>query len=138
MKTNKGRTILKLTKPKNRKIPLELKLIRARVYGSLPKDEVRKLRQYVYALRAKYGLTLTEYRTLVKKQRGKCAICKKIPKHRLYVDHCHDSKRVRALLCRSCNAALGLFKDDVTLLRAALVYLKHFKQEKTPGDETGG
>ena len=41
----------------------------------------------------------------------------------LCIDHCHESGNIRGSLCRSCNLALGLLKDDVSLLKQAIVYL---------------
>ena len=37
--------------------------------------------------------------------------------------NCHDTLKVRGLLCRSCNLALGMFKDDVNILNNAIQYL---------------
>lgn len=42
----------------------------------------------------------------------------------LQVDHNHETKQVRDLLCHSCNTGLGKFKDSVELLEAATQYLK--------------
>jgi hypothetical protein len=42
----------------------------------------------------------------------------------LSVDHCHKTQRVRGLLCRRCNAAIGLLSDDISRVEAALNYLK--------------
>ncbi len=42
---------------------------------------------------------------------------------RLVVDHCHDSRKVRGLLCTDCNIGLGLFKDSPERLMAAARYL---------------
>jgi len=61
----------------------------------------------------RYGITEAEYTALLNKQGGVCAICKKSPKERLCVDHVHDiMKRVRGLLCKPCNHAVGLLKDS--------------------------
>jgi hypothetical protein len=68
------------------------------------------------------------YMVLYPLQDGKCAICGrheiKNNNRRLSIDHCHISGFVRALLCNQCNRALGLFKDDVTILERAVEYLK--------------
>jgi Autographiviridae endonuclease VII len=71
----------------------------------------------------RYGLSLADYRALEKRQGHACAICRKMTRD-LCIDHCHVTGRVRGLLCRSCNSALGLYADDPRRLRAALAYLK--------------
>ena len=45
-----------------------------------------------------------------------------LPK-RLYVDHCHKTGKIRGLLCNSCNTALGLLKDDISLFKRSIDYL---------------
>lgn len=77
-------------------------------------------------LREKYGLTIEEYDALLVSQDGRCAICRKLPtEKRFHVDHCHVTGRVRKLLCYSCNAGLGLFKDNLDILREAVKYLEY-------------
>ena len=78
-------------------------------------------------LRRVYGLTRQELDALIAKQRGKCAICNGDPNGagtRLHVDHCHDSKRVRGLLCGKCNTAVGLLDDDPARAEALAKYLR--------------
>ena len=57
------------------------------------------------------------------KQDFKCAICKE--ETNLAVDHCHNSTKVRGLLCNNCNNGLGRFKDSIELLENAIKYLKN-------------
>jgi hypothetical protein len=71
----------------------------------------------------RYGLSLADYRALQKRQGNACAICRKVTRV-LCIDHCHVTGRVRGLLCRRCNSALGFYADDQRLLRAALAYLQ--------------
>ncbi len=40
----------------------------------------------------------------------------------LFLDHCHATNKPRALLCRRCNAALGLLLEDPARCRALAVY----------------
>jgi len=79
-------------------------------------------------LQREYGITLAEYEALLVAQDGGCAICGvKNPAGRWdkwHVDHCHDSQKVRGVLCSSCNHGIGQFKDDPALLRRAADYLE--------------
>jgi len=77
------------------------------------------------ALYARYGLAPGEYEKILSEQNGRCAICGNEPKGErpLSVDHCHDSGKVRGLLCHGCNTGIGFLKDDVGLLKKAIKYL---------------
>jgi hypothetical protein len=75
-------------------------------------------------LRANFGITLVDYRRLLEKQEGVCAICGGEPTAILAVDHCHTTGSVRGLLCGGCNAGLGQFKDDPARLRQAAAYIE--------------
>lgn len=79
-----------------------------------------------------YGLTIEDYNLMLEKQNGKCLICngQEIHKaqgkrHNLSVDHCHATGKVRGLLCKSCNQALGLFKENIECLKKAISYLEN-------------
>lgn len=79
----------------------------------------------------KYGINSTEYDTMLQRQNGKCAICKKTntikaingKSELLVVDHCHVTKRVRGLLCSKCNSGIGFLKDNVFAVQRAAEYL---------------
>lgn len=74
----------------------------------------------------RYGLSDSDYEQILVEQNGVCAICSGPPKlgKNLDVDHCHDTGKVRGLLCRQCNVAIGSLKDDPKLTRAATEYLE--------------
>jgi hypothetical protein len=73
---------------------------------------------------AALGCSVEMYQALLEKQRGVCAICSRKPdKYRLTVDHCHETMRVRGLLCKPCNAGLGCFRDNPELIQTAKEYL---------------
>jgi hypothetical protein len=82
-------------------------------------------------LKHKYGISLSDYDRMFKEQQGCCKICgtseNKVTGRKTVlnfaVDHCHQTGRVRGLLCNQCNRALGLFKDDPSLLQKAVKYL---------------
>lgn len=92
--------------------------------------ERRKQREQVRNIN-KYGLTIEEFNALSEAQNNVCAICGQPPrgKTRLSVDHDHETRRVRGLLCDPCNTGLGMFKDSPELLTAAIAYLT---KDKTP------
>ena len=70
-----------------------------------------------------YGITLRTYNALLAKQKRRCAICKKKSSRTLHVDHCHQTRAVRRLLCGKCNRGLGHFGDDLQIVRNAAAYL---------------
>ncbi|MFE9451297.1 endonuclease VII domain-containing protein [Streptomyces sp. NPDC006739] len=73
-------------------------------------------------LKRQYGITEAERDELVASQGGVCCIClAAVPEH---VDHCHKTGRVRGVLCFSCNAALGQFKDRPDVIRRAAAYVE--------------
>lgn len=74
-------------------------------------------------LKRTYQLTIEEYELIKTIQEGRCAICL-LKKPRLVIDHCHNSDKIRGLLCTTCNAGIGQFNDNVGLLFEAIKYLE--------------
>lgn len=93
------------------------------------KQRARKNRIY-----KEHDITCEEYETLLKKQNGRCAICRRKDKRALSVDHDHShcpgeqSCRLcnRGLLCNRCNKKLAVVEDE-DFISKALVYLKKYK-----------
>lgn len=79
-------------------------------------------------LQRRYGLSIEQFDALLRKQKGKCAICREPFKARgkygPCVDHDHRTQKVRGLLCTQCNRALGFLKDSAAVVRRALKYLE--------------
>jgi hypothetical protein len=76
-------------------------------------------------LQRKYGMTFSEYNSLLQQQSGVCAICftKEVLDKSLIVDHCHQTGKVRGLLCDKCNFAIGLLKDNPETIMSAFNYI---------------
>ncbi len=79
--------------------------------------------------KCKYGITIEDYDNMLKEQGGCCAICgssdsKCHGRMNFAVDHCHETGKVRGLLCNDCNRALGLFQDSSEILDKAVKYLE--------------
>ena len=68
-------------------------------------------------LRRVYGISLEQYNELLQKQNGVCALCcepetvKQSGKrpNSLAVDHCHETSKIRGLLCKRCNTSVEVF-----------------------------
>lgn len=83
--------------------------------------------QRTWRLKNEFGITDEEYEQLLSVQGGVCGICGGPPDgrwKRLHVDHCHTTGRVRGLLCTPCNQGLGLLRDSVERIHAAIAYLE--------------
>lgn len=75
----------------------------------------------------KYGITGEEFRLIVKKQNGKCPICKRKDNKNLSIDHDHFTGKLRGVICNRCNMALGNVQDSPKILKALINYLeKHY------------
>jgi hypothetical protein len=77
-----------------------------------------------YKLRRRYGISIADYEAMVARQDGLCAVCRRRPVKRLCVDHSHETKMLRSLLCHGCNRGLGDFEDNPEFLRAGADYLE--------------
>lgn len=85
-----------------------------------------------YDLQKNYGLTVEQWQELFDAQEGRCGICGRHEdevlwaegRRGLVVDHCHETGRVRGLLCNGCNRGLGYLGDDLDRVRAAEAWLQ--------------
>ena len=79
-----------------------------------------------------YNITPEDLKVLHIKQRSKCAICGKSEKEvgTLVIDHCHNTGKVRGLLCRKHNAGIGLLGDNYKSVQNAANYLRRFDNKQ--------
>ena len=70
----------------------------------------------------RYQLKLTQEQVDAIIAPQKCECCGAGPEARLCIDHDHDTKKPRSLLCHKCNTALGLLNDNA----ARIVDLAHY------------
>lgn len=82
-----------------------------------------------------YGLSASGFSTLLEVQGGVCAICGVELKvngagsqHAACVDHDHSTGRVRGLLCRKCNVALGMLDEDIEKMKNMIDYVTKHKR----------
>ncbi len=87
-----------------------------------------KEKAYFRLIKNQYGLSEEDYIKMYNNQNGKCYICNSENGHlrteRLFIDHNHNTGKVRGLLCVKCNTGLGMFIDNISNLKKAIKYLK--------------
>ncbi len=94
--------------------------------------ENRNYRKQRNPLRNRYKLTVDEYNQMLITQNKRCAICNTdTPKGqgRFHIDHCHESGKIRGLLCHACNIGLGHFKDNPESMIKAANYIISSREE---------
>jgi hypothetical protein len=75
----------------------------------------------------RYGITEAIYEAMREAQGNACAICKRTFTDTPSVDHDHATGAVRGLLCQGCNHGIGLLREDVNALYAAIEYLSRVR-----------
>lgn len=51
---------------------------------------------------------------------NQCEVCG--GSYRLSIDHNHETNKVRGVLCSYCNPALGLLKEDISIMNKLISY----------------
>ncbi len=84
-------------------------------------------------LKRKYNFTLEKENKMLKKQGGTCEICRKgNGKMRLFMDHNHETGKVRGLLCINCNSKVRIlekFNNNLNLFKMYIKYLEKYGSE---------
>jgi len=81
------------------------------------KEEIL-IKQREYYIRKTFDISVEQYDAYLEHP---CNICGKDEDKVL--DHCHKSGMVRGALCRQCNSAIGLLKEDPIIIKNALDYI---------------
>lgn len=91
-----------------------------------PNTKYCKVCRRDYDWQYRYGLSPEQYLDKYIGQNGKCKICGREPAEGEYlqVDHDHETREVRGLLCSRCNKAIGFFEEDLDIITQALKYLE--------------
>jgi len=90
----------------------------------------------------KYGITPAQYRQMLAAQDGRCKICAILfgdakSRDGCVVDHDHDTGKIRALLCQTCNNILGWVEkrsgvDHLEIMKQYVLEKIGDKQRKLP------
>ena len=89
---------------------------------------------------AVYRIRKEDYDRVLAAQENTCAICHvEFTKNRMpHVDHCHETGKLRGLLCPQCNTGIGQFQEEPVFLTKAAFYLldKQFELERITAEVT--
>ncbi len=93
------------------------------------RDNTRRAKHY--KLTSTYGISIDRYEEILESQNNSCAICHCLEPggngYKFYVDHNHDTKQIRGLLCNNCNFMLGQAKENIETLKAGIAYLEKWE-----------
>lgn len=93
--------------------------------------EQEKLNRRKWFIKHKFGITPEMREAMIISQDFKCAICFKeildINSSDWAIDHNHLTDKLRQMLCRPCNSAIGLLKEDVLIFTSAIRYIERHK-----------
>jgi Autographiviridae endonuclease VII len=116
-----------------RRAPIEIRRERSRSWAQRNREKrrehYRKWKDRHPNSRAckRYGITEEDYRRMMERQNSSCAICHMVFGNGRFdkprIDHCHETGRVRGLLCNGCNLSIGYFTADPSMLLSASLYL---------------
>lgn len=75
---------------------------------------------------ARYAMTGRDFLRMWEGQSHACAICLDPfeDETAAHIDHCHETGRIRGLLCMLCNTGVGKFRDNPDALENAAKYLR--------------
>lgn len=124
---NKPEVKAKLTKEKMSRYPWNKGKKTGPNPHGIKRDFVSKRDQGLFY---EYGIREADYNKMFSEQGGRCLGCGKYQSellHPLHVDHDHENGKIRGLLCKLCNSALGSARDDIHVLRRLAEYLEKHK-----------
>jgi hypothetical protein len=118
----------------NRKEYLERQSVYNKRFRDSHKEEIalyyatpeRKLYTKKYDLKKRFNITLEQYNEIFDEQHGFCAICGKHQSkfnYALCVEHNHETKEIRGLVCKRCNIIIANCDEDINILLNAIKYL---------------
>ncbi len=95
-------------------------------YNKLHKDDKTEYdnKNKLRVAAKKYDVTVEFLQELINKSNNKCEICRK--ERKLCVDHDHKTGKVRSMICRKCNSALGMIEDDPQIALSLSSYIQKY------------
>ena len=122
IKCNKEKADLEFPKRNNGTLRNECRTCTAQIARNYRKKNKNKLR--IQSAIRNYSISKEKVIDLY--NTNNCHICENEFKNNKdkHIDHCHETNKVRGVLCANCNHALGKFQDNISILEQAIKYLK--------------
>lgn len=99
------------------------------VEGCTDKHNGKGFCKYHYRAFYHYGLTPEDVESMYLQQKNLCKLCQtpldRSRSRATAIDHCHETGKVRGILCTSCNTSLGVFRESIPLLERVIDYIKN-------------
>lgn len=93
------------------------------------KKQFSKEKRREHNYKARYRIKPSDVDAMLSRQGNACDICGAQFGDRGHaVDHCHETGKVRSLLCRGCNLKLGVIEDRAWAAKAN-AYLERWRKE---------
>lgn len=88
--------------------------------------EARRDQQRAHRL----GVPVAYVRAAIARANGRCEACSLPVTHEtICIDHCHETGRIRGVLCRFCNALEGMLNKQKGRVENLLAYLKRAEDD---------
>jgi hypothetical protein len=103
------------------------KKVQNKKYSATHKKHYEK--KWEESIKYKFRINAKQYYEILLAQNNVCAICGGLNKNnfKLAIDHCHETGKIRGILCSHCNSGLGMFRDNTELMLKAIKYLENNK-----------
>lgn len=88
-------------------------------------ENLTKITDRRYRVKRAYNITLEEYYSYFEQADNKCEVCNS--EIQLCLDHCHDTLKIRGVLCRACNSSVSYLNDNCETILTAINYLESFR-----------
>lgn len=90
-----------------------------------------RLKQKKVNLKHTYGISLEQFYSMCEAQEHRCKTCNAHQSElsqSLCVDHDHKTGKIRGLLCKPCNSALGFTKENKATLVNLINYINFYSE----------
>lgn len=93
----------------------------ARWHSLSPEEKLNK------TYKRNYNVSYNDVKQMYDDQQGLCGACEDpitLGRYTGVVDHCHNTNKIRGVVCPACNKALGFVYDDTNRLNKLISYLE--------------